>query len=245
MKTVLVTGASRGLGRSIILEYAKHGYNVVIHYREASDKASILKQEVEKNYHVRAMIVEADLKSEEEIDKMLLTIYKEFDHIDVLVNNAGIAIDNDFTCKTKEEFMKVLEVNLLAPYLLSKKVGLKMQEMNIKGTITNITSTNGIDTTYVESIDYDASKAGLISLTHNLAQYFAPSIRVNAIAPGWIETDMNKDLSALFIKKEEDKILLGRFAKPEEISPLVYFLSSDEAYYINDTIIRIDGGVRR
>ena len=114
-----------------------------------------------------------------------------------------------------------------------------------KGNIINISSTNGLETTYPESIDYDASKAGIISLNHNLANYFAPYIRVNTICPGWINTDMNKDLDEEFIKDETNKILLGRFAEPEEIAYLAYFLGTDKSSYINDSIIRIDGGVKR
>ena len=140
--------------------------------------------------------------------------------------------------------MKTIEINLVGTYLLSKKIGLKMLERKT-GNIINISSTNGIDTTYPESIDYDASKAGVISLNHNLANYFAPYIRVNTICPVWINTDMNKDLDEDFIKEELDKILHGRFAEPSEIANLAYFLGTDKASYINDSIIRIDGGVKR
>ena len=111
-----------------------------------------------------------------------------------------------------------------------------------KGKIINISSTNAIDTYYPESCDYDASKAGVISLTHNLAKEFAPYINVNCICPGWVKTDMNKDLSVDQINKEKKKILLGRFAEVEEISRIVLFIASNKASYINDTIIRVDGG---
>ena len=240
---VLVTGSSRGLGRSIILEYAKNGNDVVINYNNSEKEAFELKDYVETNYKVKALVIKCDISKESEIDSMIEEIYKEFGHLDILINNASIDLDQDFTLKTKEDFMKTIEVNLVGTYLLSKKIGLRMLERKT-GNIINISSTNGIDTTYPESIDYDASKAGVISLNHNLANYFAPYIRVNTICPGWINTDMNKDLDKKFIDKEISKILLNRFAEPEEIANLAYFLGTDKASYINDSIIRIDGGVK-
>lgn len=241
---VLVTGSSRGLGKAIILEYASNGYDVVINYNNSKEEALKLKDYVESTFKVKALVIKCDISKESDIDSMIEEIYQEFGHLDVLVNNASIDSDQDFELKTKNDFMKTLEVNLVGTYLASKKIGLKMLERK-KGTIINISSTNGIDTPYPESIDYDASKAGVISLTHNLANYFAPYIRVNTICPGWINTDMNKDLDEDFIKEELDKILLGRFAEPSEIANLAYFLGTDKASYINDSIIRIDGGVKR
>ena len=191
---VLVTGSSRGLGKTIILEYAKNGYDVIINYNNSKKEALELKDYVESTYKVKALVVKCDISKESEIDSMIDIIYKEFDHLDILINNASIALDQDFELKTKEDFMKTLEVNLGGTYLLSKKIGLKMKERKT-GNIINISSTNGIDTTYPESIDYDASKSGVISLTHNFANYFAPYIRVNCICPGWINTDMNKRYS--------------------------------------------------
>lgn len=240
---VLVTGSSRGLGKAIVLEYAKNGYDVIINYNNSKDDALELKKYIESTYKVKAIVIKCDISKENEIDSMIEEIYKEFGYLDILVNNASIALDQDFELKTKEDFMKTLEVNLVGTYLLSKKIGLKMLKRK-SGNIINISSTNGLETTYPESIDYDASKAGVISLNHNLANYFAPYIRVNTICPGWINTDMNKDLDQDFINKELDKILLGRFADPKEIANLAYFLGTDKASYINDSIIRIDGGVK-
>ena len=111
-----------------------------------------------------------------------------------------------------------------------------------KGSIINISSSNAIDSYYEFSADYDASKAAVVNLTHNIASHYSPYVRVNCICPGWINTPMNKDLDEEFKKEEIDKTLLHRFAEPEEIANLVYFLSSDEASYINDAIIKIDGG---
>ena len=241
---VLVTGSSRGLGKAIILEYASNGYDVVINYNNSKEEALELKNYVESNYHVKALVIKCDISKESEIDSMIEEIYEEFGHLDILINNASIDLDQDFELKTKNDFMKTLEVNLVGTYLLSKKIGLKMLDVKT-GNIINISSTNGLDTPYPESIDYDASKAGVISLTHNLANYFAPYIRVNTICPGWINTDMSKKISDEFKEEELKKILLNRFAETSEIANLVYFLGTDKASYINDSIIRIDGGVKR
>ena len=143
--------------------------------------------------------------------------------------------------KTEKEFRRVLDVNLVGPFLVSKEVGKIMKEQG-SGKIINVSSTNGIDTYYPESMDYDASKAGLISLTKNLATVFAPNVQVNAVAPGWVNTEMNKELDGEFLEEENKKILLGRFAEPFEIASVIYFLTTKEASYINGGVIRVDGG---
>ena len=241
-KSVLITGASSGIGREIVRKLASD-YEVIIHYNNSYDNALKLKEELDNLYHRDVLMVKCDLSKEEDIDSMLSTIYNRYNSIDILVNNAGIAIDTVFEDKTKENFMKTLEVNLVAPFLLSKKIGLKMKD-NKEGIIINISSTNGIDTMYPEGLDYDASKAGLINLSSNLANYFAPYVRVNTVCPGWTNTEMTKDLDKEFINSEKEKILMGRFGYPEEIASLVKFLISDEASYINNSVIRIDGGKR-
>ena len=241
-KTVLITGSSSGIGKEIARVLAKD-YDVILHYNNGYESAKLLKEELDKKYNRDYLMVKCDLSKEEEIDSMLNTIYKRYNSIDILINNAGIAIDTLFEDKTKDNFMKTLDINLITPFLLCKKIGPKMKE-NKYGIIINMSSTNGIDTTYIESLDYDASKAGLISLSKNLANYFAPYVRVNTICPGWVNTEMNSNLDNDFIKNEEDKILLGRFANPEEIANLVEFLISDKASYINNSIIRIDGGIK-
>ena len=241
-KTVLITGSSSGIGKEIARVLAKD-YDVILHYNNGYESAKLLKEELDKKYNRDYLMVKCDLSKEEEIDNMLNTIYERYNSIDILINNAGIAIDTLFEDKTKDNFMKTLDINLIAPFLLCKKIGPKMKE-NKYGVIINMSSTNGIDTSYIESLDYDASKAGLISLSKNLANYFAPYVRVNTICPGWVNTEMNKELDKDFIKNEEDKILLGRFANPEEIANLVEFLISDKASYINNSIIRIDGGIK-
>lgn len=240
-KVVLITGGSRGIGASTAVEFAKKGYNVVVNYLSSEEKALTLKKEIEENYGVKVLTIKADVSDESEVKNMVEKIITEFGHIDCLVNNAGIAIDTIFEDKTKENFIKTLNTNLIGPFLVSKEVGKYMLERK-QGNIINISSTNGIDTIYPESIDYDASKAALISLTKNLAIEFAPYIRVNSVAPGWVNTDMNKELDSDFVKKECEKILVDRFADPSEIAKVVVFLASDDASYINSEVIRVDGG---
>lgn len=236
-KNVLITGASRGLGASIARIYAENNYNVIINYNNSEKEANKLKEELKK-YNVDVLTIKADIKNENEVKKMIQEIVKQFGQIDVLINNAGIALDNIIEEKSIEEFEQVIKTNLIGPFICSRECRKYMKN----GSIINITSTNGIDTYYPYSIDYDASKAGLISLTHNLAVEYAPNIRVNAVACGWVNTEMNKNLDEEFIKKECKKILQGRFAEPEEIANVVYFLSSAKAKYINNEIIRVDGG---
>jgi len=239
-KTVLITGASRGLGASIAKVFAKENHNIILNYNNSEEEALKLTQEL-KQYNVEVLPIKADITKEEEIKKMVETAIEKFKKIDILINNAGIAIDTTFEDKTKDNFIKTLDTNLIGPFLVSKYVGENMLKQK-QGNIVNISSTNGIDTYYEYSLDYDSSKAAMISLTHNLALHYAPYIRVNCIAPGWINTEMNKELDEEYKKEEENKILLKRFAEPEEIANVVYFLTTNEAKYINNETIRVDGG---
>ena len=240
-KIVLITGASKGIGRSTAIEFAKNGYDIILNYNNSIDEAKELKILLEEKYKVECLAIKADITIEEEIDNMVNKAIERFNHIDVLVNNAAIAIDTTFEDKTKENFQKILDTNLIGTFLVSKKVAKYMKEKE-KGCIINISSTNGIDTYYPYGLDYDASKAGVISLTKNLAVELAPNIRVNTVAPGWVNTEMSKDLSEEFRKEECNKILLNRFAEDYEIAKVIYFLSTEDASYINGSIIRVDGG---
>ncbi len=238
-KCVLVTGSSIGLGASIIRKYASMGYNTIITYNSHKDEAIELQKEIKDKYNTESLVIKCDISKEEDIENLRQEIINKFNKLDVLVNNASIAIDTTFSDKTKENYMKILEVNLVGTFLVSKIMSTIMSD---NSSIINISSTNGIDTYYEYSLDYDSSKAGIINLSHNLANYLSPKIRVNTICPGWINTPMNKDMDMEFRKQEEDKILLKRFAEPNEIANLIYFISSNDASYINDSVIRIDGG---
>ena len=237
-KTVLVTGSSRGIGAATIKKFASLGADVVINYVSNEERALELKKEVEDKYGVKALTIKCDVSKEEEVIEMFNEIDRVFHRINVVVNNAGIAIDTTFEDKTVENFKKTIDINLIGTFLVSKHAVIHLKkEKNSK--IINVASTNGIDTYYPESLDYDASKAGVISLTHNFAKALAPDINVNAVAPGWVKTEMNKELD------ENDYIngiLMKRFADPMEIANVIAFLASDEASYINNEVIRVDGG---
>ncbi len=231
-RVVLVTGASRGIGKAIAEAFINNGDVVYINYNNSYDEAyKFLK-------YYNAHIIKADVSKEDEVKKMIETIKNDYGKIDILINNAGIAIDSIIDDKTVDNFNEILATNLVGPFLVAK-YACKIMD---KGSIINISSTNGIDTYYPYSLDYDASKAGLISLTHNLAVLLAPNIRVNAVAPGWVDTDMNKNLDEEYKEKECEKILSKRFGVPSEIAKVVFFLASDDASYINNTVIRVDGG---
>jgi len=240
-KIVLVTGASRGIGAAIAEEFAKRNYNVVMNYKNSEKEAEKLKEKLEKQYNIKTLLVKADITNEIEIKTMIEKILIEFGTIDILINNAGIAIDKEFEYRTKEDWQETLSTNLIAPFLVSKYVGAIMMK-NKKGKIINISSTNGINSFFPTSIDYDASKAALINLTHNLAIQYAPYINVNCVAPGWVNTDMNKQLPKELIEEETNKIYKKRFAEPSEIGKVVVFLASEDADFINDEIIKVDGG---
>lgn len=241
-KVALITGGAKGIGKAIVIELATLGYDVVINYLSSESDAYKLQEEVIDNYRVNCLAIKCDVSDENQVDSMFKEIEEKLGDVSVLVNNAAVDLSNLFHLKTVEEFKKTLDVNLIGAYITSKRAYKDMLK-NEYGRIINISSTNGINTYYPMSIDYDASKAALISLTHNLAVQFAPYIHVNGIAPGFIGTENELDgYDEEFLKQECEKILLQRYGDPKEVADLVGFLVSDKANYINNTIIRIDGG---
>lgn len=236
-KVVLITGASKGIGASCAQIFASNGYDVIINYNTSIQQANILKEEIRKKFNVKCLTYKCDVSNENEVIKFFENVKKDFSKIDVLINNAGIAKDNFLDKKTVEEFKQVINTNLVGTFMITKYFSKIMDE----GSIINISSTNAIDSYYPESIDYDASKAGIISLTHNYAKAFAPKIRVNAICPGWVNTKHNDLLTEGEKESLSKNILLGRFGSPMEIAKVVFFVAND-ASYINNAVIRVDGG---
>lgn len=241
-KVVLVTGGAKGIGRAIALELAKQGYDIVINYLTSQKEAEALQKQIKEIYGVRCMAIPCDVSKEDEVDKMISCIEKKLGGVDILINNAAVDLSNLFHLKTAEEFRRTMEVNVVGAFNCSKRVYRYMLEKEY-GRIINISSTNGINTYYPMCIDYDASKAALISLTHNLAFEFAPYIHVNCIAPGFIGTENELDgYDEKFLREEIEKIMVQRYGDPKEVAYLVKFLISEEADFINNTVIRIDGG---
>ena len=242
-KVVLITGGAKGIGKAIALELAKNRYDIVINYLTSHQEAKCLKECIIQQYHVRCLALKADVSKEDQVEKMIQEIDERLGGVDILINNAGIDLSNLFHLKTADEFRKTLDVNVVGAYNCSRSVSAHMLKQDY-GRIINISSTNGMNTYYPMCIDYDASKAGVISLTKNLALEYAPYIRVNSVAPGWVVTDMNQDLSHEFIENEEKHILLKRFADPIEIAKVILFLAGNDASYINGEVIRVDGGFK-
>ena len=241
-KVALITGGAKGIGKAIALELAKNNYDIVINYLTSKDEAFALQKQIEEEYRANCLVIQADVSKEEQVDKMIKEVEDKLGGVDVLINNAAIDLSNIYNQKTSEEFRRTLDVNVVGAYNCANRVYKHMLD-NKYGRIINISSTNGINTYYPMCFDYDASKAALISLTHNLSIQFAPYVNVNAIAPGFIGTQSELDgYDDEFLKQETEKILVNRYGKPEEVAYLVRFLISEEANYINNSVIRIDGG---
>lgn len=238
-KVVLITGASRGIGRATAIKFASQGYDVVINYNSSEEKANELKQLIEKDYNVNATVYKANVSNEQEVKEMINTVVNKYGKIDTLVNNAGIVYDRNFEDITIDEFKRTLDVNVIGAFIVARECSKYMKK---GATIVNVSSTNGTKTISPECLDYNISKVGLQSLTRDLAFQFKPDIRVNAVAIGWANTDMNKDLPKEYIEEENKKIYLERFADPSEIANAIYFLTCEESSYINGEILTIDGG---
>lgn len=240
-KVAIITGSRRGIGEAIANKLASNGWNVVINDKEDEEKVNAVVNHIKTEYGVDAIGIMADVSEEAEVKNLLNEVNKKFGKVDLLVNDAAIVEDIELEERSTEVFNKTIKNNINSTYLMSKYVGRQMFN-NKSGKIVNISSTNGINAFFPTSIDYDASKAAVISLTHNFALEYAPYVLVNSIAPGWVNTDMNKDLPKEVVEEECEKIYLKRFAEPSEIANLVAFLASDECSYINGEIIKIDGG---
>ena len=238
MKTVIVTGGSRGIGAAIVSGLAKSGYQVVLNYYKSEEAAKKIQKEL-KEKDIEIEIFKADVSKREEVKKLVAFTLKKYKNIDVLINNAGIDQIKLFTDITDEDWNTMMGVNLNSVFYCTQEV-LENMIHNKKGCIINISSIWGIQGASCE-VHYSSSKAAVDGLTKALAKELGPSnIRVNSIAPGLVDTDMNKNVTKEELEELKKEIPLGRMAKPEEIVNSVKWLIEDE--YVSGQIISVNGG---
>ncbi|WP_040980047.1 3-oxoacyl-[acyl-carrier-protein] reductase [Oceanobacillus jeddahense] len=240
-QTAVVTGASRGIGRAIALELAKNGANVIVNYSGSEAKAEEVVGEIQE-LGVKVVKIQANVSDEDSVKQLMKQSVKEFGTIDILVNNAGITKDNLLMRMKEDEFDQVIQTNLKGTFLCTKAVTRQMMKQK-SGRIINVASIVGVSGNPGQA-NYVAAKAGVIGLTKTTAKELASrNILVNAVAPGFISTDMTDELS----EEQQESLLqlvpLERFGKPEDVARVIRFLASEDANYITGQTIHIDGGM--
>lgn len=238
MKTVIVTGGSRGIGAAIVKELAKENYQIVLDYNHSEEAAKQIQQELkEQGIHIE--IFKADVSKREEVKKLIAFTLKKFKKIDVLINNAGIANEKQFQEITDEDFNRVIQVNLYSVFCTIQEV-LPNMISNKNGCIINISSVYGTNGGSCAAI-YAASKAGIDGITKSLAKELGLSnIRVNSIAPGFMNTDMNRYLTKEEKKEIEEEIAIPKMGEGIDVAKCIKWLIGDE--YTTGQVIKIDGG---
>lgn len=240
-KTALVTGASRGIGRAVAVALAQAGYDVAINYSSNVSAAEEVAQAV-KACGQKAVLVQGDVSRKEEAERIVAETQKEFSHIDVLVNNAGITRDTLVRRMKEADWDAVLSTNLKGVFLMTQAVIGDMFKQR-RGVIINMSSIVGV-TGNIGQANYAAAKAGVIGLTKaNAKEFAARGIRVNAIAPGFIHTDMTSGLPDKIKESLIKQIPLGAMGEPEDIAAAVRFLASDDARYITGQVLQVNGGM--
>ena len=221
-KVALVTGSAKGIGKELIIKLASIGYDVIITYLTSENEAKKLQKYIVDNYKVNSLTIKCDITSEEDILNMKNIILEKYNHIDILVNNAAYAYDNYIDEKTKEEFMKVLEVNVVGTFLVTKYL---YKYMN-NGIIVNISSTDADDTYSEISIDYSSSKAAINNLTKTFALSFK-NIKVIGVMPNWTNTESIREMNQDYLKKELIRIGQEKLEDPKEVANNIVKLIED------------------
>ena len=241
-KSVLVTGAARGIGKQIAITLAKEGYDVAINYRSMAEELENLKSQIENDYNVKCCLVQGDVSNFEDAENMVKQAVQELGNIDVLVNNAGITKDGLLMRMSKDDFEKVVDVNLVGTFNVTRNV-IPLMVKQKSGRIINISSVVGV-TGNAGQTNYSASKAGIIGFTKSLAREVASrNILVNAVAPGFIATDMTNALSDTQKENISTQIPLKRMGEATDVANLVKFLASEDSSYITGQVINVDGGM--
>lgn len=236
-----ITGATRGIGKQIAITLAKEGYNIAINYRKENEELKETKEQIESN-NVECLAVQGDVSNFEDTEKMVKQIIEKYGKIDVLVNNAGITKDMLLMRMKKEDFENVIDVNLVGTFNITKNVIPYMMKQK-SGRIINISSVVGVSGNAGQT-NYSASKAGIIGFTKSLAKEVGSrNILVNAVAPGFIETQMTENLKEEMKQEISKTIPLKRMGKAEDVANVVKFLASPDSSYITGQVINIDGGM--
>ncbi len=241
-KIVVITGASRGIGAAIATLFAQEGAKIILNYNKSEKNALLLVDKIEQKKGT-IFPIKADISKSSEVKSMVQTAVEEFGRIDILVNNAGITYHASFLDSTEDMWDEIMDVNLKGAYLCSKEVAPLMLHQG-KGKIINIASVCGLaERISLGKTPYVVSKAGMIGLTRSLAINLGPHITVNAICPGWIETDMTAKLSPERKEKHINEAPLKRVGSPEEVAYTALFLASDESNFITGEIVTVSGGI--
>lgn len=243
-KTAIVTGGTKGIGKGIVLTFLKNNANVVVTYKSDETSATLLKDELVKLNisESRYLILKSDISNMSETEEIVERTISKFGNIDILVNNAGVVKDMLMLKMSSEDFGGVVETNLNGTFNMTK-AALKVILKNRAGSIINMSSINGIEGAPGQ-VNYSASKAGIIGFTKSIAKEIGiRNVRVNAIAPGFIETDMTKELKEEYKNKILENIPLGRAGMPTDVANVALFLASDMSSYVTGEVIRVDGGL--
>lgn len=240
-KVVFITGGTRGIGKQIALTFAQQGYDIAINYRSQNEELENLKKEIEQK-NVKCLPVQGDVSKFEDCERFVKEIIEYYGKIDVLVNNAGITKDTLLMRMKKEEFESVIDVNLVGTFNVTKNVISHMIKAR-SGRIINISSVVGVSGNAGQT-NYSASKAGIIGFTKSLAKEVASrNILVNAVAPGFIQTDMTDVLKDDVKENIAKQIPLNRMGSAQDVANVVKFLASEDSSYITGQVINIDGGM--
>jgi 3-oxoacyl-[acyl-carrier protein] reductase len=240
-KVIIVTGATRGIGRAIAIEAARHGANVAFNYLKSDQQAAVLERELAE-LGVKAMAFKADVGDLKSAREMVNAVKKEFGAVHGLVNNAGLTRDKLLVMMTEEDWAEVIRTNLTGAFNFARAAAFMMMKMK-RGVILNVTSISGL-VGMAGQVNYSASKAGLIGLTKAMAKELGRmGVRVNALALGFIETEMTAAMPEQNRKSALDMVPLGRLGTVEDVAPVAAFLLSDAASYITGAVIQVDGGI--